>query len=319
MCGGRPFRQKFLDAIDFIPRTSRVVVAVSGGADSVALLWMFRSFWGGEVVAAHAEHGIRGSESLKDAEFVAALAKKLGVECVVRHLDVPNSLLKGESVEMGARRLRYEFLEKICAENEAFGVALGHNRDDVAETFLLNLFRGTGVRGLAGIPFKRGVFFRPLLGFSHEELCELLREHGLEWREDATNFENDYLRNKIRNILLPAIKKEINPRVAEHIVGTAEDMSFFRSLEEAEGERILQKISANSPDTKKFDLKKIRALGDWEIKFFLRELARKNNIKTLSRERTNELVSLLRRSGRFVFQWQKNFVLIARDGIIEIK
>ena len=134
-----------------------LVVAVSGGSDSMALLWLFRVFYEGGIVAAHFEHGIRGSESMEDALFVKDMAGRWGIETAVRHEDVPRSLEKGESLEAGARRLRYLFFERTAEERGACGVALGHNREDVAETALFHLLRGSGVRGVAGIPERRGI------------------------------------------------------------------------------------------------------------------------------------------------------------------
>lgn len=315
--------ERLFNVSEFYPAGSRIISAVSGGADSVALLWLLKNSNNFEVIAAHAEHGIRGKASTDDAEFVVSLCRKLGIECVVEHLNVLERTERGESTEMGARRLRYEFLERICTERMGAGVALGHNRDDVAETFLLNLFRGSGVRGLSGIPVRRGVFFRPLLRFSHAELCNLLRSQGIEWREDATNLENDYLRNRIRNIFIPQIKNDINPRAVEHIADAAADIAAFREREEAEGVdvllRIRDELSRESQVPQYISLKKIRSLEEWEISALIREVGMRYNVKTLSRERTKELIGLLKCSGRFIFQWQKNFTLYALNGQLEFK
>jgi tRNA(Ile)-lysidine synthase len=221
-------KEKFLKAISSfgIARTERIIVAVSGGADSVALLWLFRSFWSGEIIAAHVEHGIRGVDSRNDADFVSQLASQWGIECVVDYIDVPNLALKGESIEMAARRLRYCFLEDVYKRYSAYGVALGHNRNDTAETVLLNIFRGTGVRGLVGIPKRRGVFFRPLLGFSRSSLRSMLVRNGINWREDSTNDENIYLRNKLRNVIIPLVEESINSRVIEHIASLSNEMNY---------------------------------------------------------------------------------------------
>lgn len=292
-----------------------VIVAVSGGADSVALLWFFKQFWDRKIIVAHAEHGLRGLASVQDADFVRELAQKWGFECVVRNLDTLQNKQKGESVEMAARRLRYGFLEEICRERSC-RAALGHNRDDVAETVLMNIFRGTGVRGLAGIPRERGVFFRPLLDFSHEELCGILRARKIEWREDATNSENNYLRNKIRNVLLPQIKRDINARAVEHIASLADEMRVVREREEMRGTEILENLGR---DEKKFSIKKLRALADDDIKIFIREVGRRMNLRALSRERTENLTKLIRTSGRFIFQWEKNVEFVAQNGLLIVK
>ena len=310
-------KEKFLKAIEQfgLERTERIIVAVSGGADSVALLWLFRSCWSGEIIAAHIEHGIRGADSRNDAEFVSALASQWGIECVINHIDVPNLTLKGESLEMAARRLRYCFLEDVYKKYSAYGVALGHNRNDAAETVLLNIFRGTGVRGLVGIPKRRGVFFRPLLGFSRRSLRSMLARNGINWREDSTNDENLYLRNKLRNVIIPLIEKSVNSQVIEHIASLSEEMNFWKEKEEQIGRDLLDSLCHEKPNGEKFIIiKEIRQLSGEDMKILIHEIGRAFDIRSLSRQRTEILVDLIRRSGKFAFQWQKNATIYAKTG-----
>lgn len=310
-------REKFLREIEHfsLPGNGRIIVAVSGGADSVALLWFCRSFWSGEIIAAHVEHGLRGEPSRKDAEFVVELAADWGIECVVGHIDVPAQAEKGESVEMAARRLRYRFLEDICEKYSACGVALGHNRNDTAETVLLNIFRGTGVRGMVGIPKRRGVFFRPLLGYSRDSLRSILRENGINWREDATNDENCYLRNKLRNIIIPQIEDNINPKAVEHLASLSEEMSLWREKEEQIGRALFDSLCHEKTGGEKFfNIKEIRRLGSEDIKILIRETGRALDLRSLSRRRTEILSDIIKRSGKFTFQWQKNATVYAKSG-----
>ena len=118
---------------------------------------------------------------------------------------------KGESFEMAGRRARYEHFEETARRYSLPFIAVGHNADDVVETQLLNLARGTGLAGLRGIPERRGNVIRPVIDFTRAELRALLAENGVPWRDDATNDESDYMRNKIRNILIPWIKDNLNP------------------------------------------------------------------------------------------------------------
>jgi tRNA(Ile)-lysidine synthase len=223
-----------------------LVVAVSGGADSVALLALLRQFWGGSPVVAHLEHGIRGAESEKDADFVCELAARWGCDIELRRLCVPELLNRGESMEMGARRIRYEFLEETALRRRASGAALAHQRGDVVETVLMNLFRGTGARGLAGIPeTRKGAvrFFRPLLAFCHADLVRLLRMRGIPWREDRTNNDPAYLRNRLRNVLIPEIVREINPRAEAHVAALAAEMTDSRDAEDLAAKCIEERIA----------------------------------------------------------------------------
>ncbi|MCL1875438.1 MAG: tRNA lysidine(34) synthetase TilS [Synergistaceae bacterium] len=308
---------KFIKALESfqLPDDGRVVVAVSGGADSVALLWFFKSFWSGEIIVAHVEHGIRGSDSREDAEFVAKLARDWGVECVIGHFDVPAQAEKGESIEMAARRVRYRFLEDMHVKYSACGVALGHNRNDTAETLLLNIFRGTGLRGMAGIPRQRGAFFRPLLGFTRDSLRSVLARNGIAWREDATNDENYYLRNKLRNIIIPQIEEAVNSQVVEHLASLSEEMSFWREKEEQIGKDLFSSLCHETPTGEKtFSIKEIRRQSASDIGILMREAGRMLNLRALSRHRIEVLSDLIRRSGKFAFQWEKNATIYAEDG-----
>jgi len=313
----RAEKEKFLSSIEefSLPCNGRVVVAVSGGADSVALLWLFRSYWSGEIIVAHVEHGLRGEDSRKDSEFVCELASEWGVECVMSHIDVRSLAEKGESIEMAARRLRYNFLEDVHKSYSACGVALGHNRNDTAETVLLNIFRGTGLRGLVGIPKRRGVFFRPILGFSRDALRSLLSNNGISWREDATNAENHYMRNKIRNVIIPKIEETVNSQVVEHLASLSEEMSFWREKEEQIGIALLNSLCHESPAGEKYlEIKEVRRLCDEDIKILIREIGRTLDLRSLSRQRTVILSDLIKRSGKFAFQWQNKVTVYAESG-----
>ena len=290
-----------------------VVLAVSGGGDSMALLWLFRVFYEGKIVVAHLEHGIRGDDSLSDARFVEGTATSWGLETRTRHADVPALLKKGESLEAGARRLRYAFLESVAKEYGAWGVALGHNKEDVAETVLFHLLRGSGVRGVTGVPERRGIFFRPLLSCSRKFLRMLLTYRGIEWREDRSNADNTYTRNFIRNELLPLVAQKINTRVRDHLVAFAEEMRYYREEEETRGAALLEAVKMGEESRVKdgdnsvwsADREKLRTLSPWERVVLIREIGRRLNIPTLSRERSRKLTHLIEGQGRFEFQWGK--------------
>jgi tRNA(Ile)-lysidine synthase len=284
-----------------------MVLAVSGGGDSMALLWLFRAFYEGKVVVAHLEHGIRGDDSSADAGFDEEMALRWKLEAEIRHLDVPRLLEKGESLEAGARRLRYAFLESVAKKHDAWGVALGHNKEDAAETVLFNLLRGSGVRGVAGMPERRGIFFRPLLSCSREFLRALLTYRGIRWREDPSNSDNGYTRNFIRNELLPLVARRVNGKALDHLVAFAEEMRYYREEEEVRGAALFEavKIDDGENGVWSVDREKVRALSSWERAVLVREIGRRLEIPTLSRERSGKLACLIEGQGRFEFQWGK--------------
>jgi len=214
-----------IDKYDMLPAGSRVLCAVSGGADSVCLLHLLcglaekRKI---EVFAAHFEHGLRGEESLRDCRFVQELCAKLNVQCIVVHGDVTAyAEEKRLGIEEAARELRYAFLEKTADELNCDKIATAHNSDDNAETLLFNLNRGSGLAGLRGIPPVRGRIIRPLLGVSRAEIEQYLADNGLSHVEDSSNASDDYSRNFIRHHVMPAMRN-LNPAFSEAVCRTSE-------------------------------------------------------------------------------------------------
>ncbi|MBL3538622.1 tRNA lysidine(34) synthetase TilS [Aminivibrio sp.] len=289
-----------------------ILLAVSGGSDSMAMLWLFSMFRGRNLIVAHLDHGIRGEEGKSDASFVASMAARFGVRHICQSIPVPALLQKGESLEDGARRIRYRFLEETAKAEGAWGIGVAHTSDDSAETFLHNLLRGSGVRGLSGIPEKRGLIFRPLLKYSREFLRELLRLYGIPWREDSTNEDTSYLRNKIRNVLIPLVEREINSSARKHILGTAGDLAFFRRQEEKIQGSLLRLASVSLPFCSyACSLPFLRRLDGDTTALFLRGAGRTLGLKTLSRERTEKLAELLRKDNPWCFQWQSSMYVFS--------
>lgn len=186
------------------------VVALSGGADSVALLWTLLND-GRPCIAAHCNFGLRGMESDRDQTFVEALCQQLDVPLHVKRFDTLAEADKtGESIEMACRRLRYEWFEDLRQTVGAETIAVGHNRDDQVETFFLNLLRGSGSHGLRGMRTHRGHIERPLLGMWRSEIEDLLQREGLPHIEDSSNATDNYTRNRIRHHILPALRRVSN-------------------------------------------------------------------------------------------------------------
>lgn len=201
-----------------------VGVAVSGGVDSMALLnalCNLRAQLNIIVVVFHMEHGIRGRASVDDMRFVIRECEKRGVECVAERADVPElAAAEKLSVETAARQARYAFLDEQAAD----WIATAHQRDDVAETVLMNLLRGSGLAGLCGIPEKRGRYIRPLLDISRAEIEAYAAENGVAFVRDASNDETDYTRNYIRNEIMPRLER-VNAQAAAHIAQAAERLA----------------------------------------------------------------------------------------------
>jgi tRNA(Ile)-lysidine synthase len=295
-----------------------ILLAVSGGGDSTALLWLFRTFCEGGLAAAHFEHGIRGDESREDACFVEETARRWGLETETCHADVPGSLKKGESLEAGARRLRYAFLERAAKKRGVWGVALGHNREDAAETVLFHLLRGSGVRGAAGIPERRGIFFRPLLDCSRDFLRGVLRCRGIGWREDRMNADAAYTRNFIRGSVMPLLESGVNAKAADHLAAFAKELRFYREEEEARGESLLRSVGEAGVDTLwAARREEVSALRVEERVLLIRAAGRRLGIPVLSRARVLELAYLMEGRTCFEFQWGEGVTVFGdRDRLL---
>lgn len=182
-----------------------VIVALSGGADSVALLSVLVEL-GYECVAAHCNFHLRGDESMRDMRHAVAVADVLEVEISVCDFDVDARRRDtDESVEMACRALRYDWFGKLADRNGAQAIAVGHHREDRAETFFLNLMRGAGIHGLTSMRARNGDVVRPLLCVTRAQIEDYLRARGLTWVDDSTNASCDYRRNALRNIVFPAL------------------------------------------------------------------------------------------------------------------
>jgi tRNA(Ile)-lysidine synthase len=218
----------------------RVGVAVSGGADSVALLRLLERLCddlGITLAVVHFNHSLRATESEGDAEFVEQLARTRGFKIVTDRQDVAaEAQRQGRNLEDMARQLRYAFFERVVHEGRATHIAVAHTADDQAETVLAHVIRGTGLTGLAGIYPVAGAVVRPLLGTRREELREYLRGIGQSWREDSTNRDTRRMRARIREQLLPLLARDFSPAIAGHLQELArfarEEERFWEALVE---------------------------------------------------------------------------------------
>lgn len=251
-----------------------VLVAVSGGVDSTALLHLLYSqkeLLGISLHVAHLNHMLRKGEAELDAKFVESMAQKLGIPVTVEAVDV-NKLAdeRKMSIEEAAREARYGFFEKLVEKIGAQKIAVGHTADDNVETFLMRLLRGTGLRGLCGIPPKRGKIVRPLIKIWRRELEEYVGGLKLVPRRDHTNYESKYLRNSVRLKLLPQLKI-YNLNIKEIILQTifllTEDYFYL----EDQAEEVLDKILISQTEEEiKLDLNKFRSINPTIQKYVLR-------------------------------------------------
>ncbi|MDT0293817.1 tRNA lysidine(34) synthetase TilS [Mesonia ostreae] len=209
--------------------SQKVVLAISGGVDSVVLAHLLRHSQI-DFAFAHCNFRLRGKESDADEAFVEKLAQQLDCPFHLQHFDTDKFAEDHKiSIQMAARDLRYAWFEELCAQENYQSLLTAHHANDSLETFFINLMRGTGLIGLSGIPENNQLVVRPLLVFSREEIEVFAKENDIKWREDASNQSSVYLRNKIRNVVYPILKEE-NPQVISSFLKTQTHLQESEAL-----------------------------------------------------------------------------------------
>ena len=216
--------RKYIEKHQLLNPTEKIIVGLSGGADSVVLLYVLKEL-SYDCIAAHCNFSLRGEESDRDEAFVSQLMSEWNVPLYKKNFDTLSVASKHKiSVEMAARNLRYEWFEELRKEQHAQAICVAHHQDDNVETLLLNLVRGTGLKGLTGMCPQKGFVVRPLLALSQEEVMQAVSEYNLSYVTDSSNLECDFTRNRIRLQVLPLLRT-INPSVNESILYTMENLN----------------------------------------------------------------------------------------------
>mgnify|MGYP001630080379 FL=1 len=212
--------KEIIKKYNLINSGDKIVLGVSGGPDSIAMLDILRQLKSEmefEIYVVHINHSIRGEDADEDEEYVKNYCRKYEIECFTKKIDVP-TIARTEKIgtEEAGRKVRYEYFEEILKETGSNKIAIAHNKNDNVETIIMHLLRGSGISGLKGIePIRENKFIKPLIECDRQEIEKYCEENNLQPRIDKTNFENECTRNKIRNIVIPYIKKEFNPNIIE--------------------------------------------------------------------------------------------------------
>jgi len=233
--------KRYIEKNKLLNDGGKIIVGFSGGADSVALLHILHKL-DYDCIAVHCNFRLRGDESERDEQFAAGFAASMGLPFITQSFNTANiAKERGISVEMAARDLRYQLFAELRKKHQADAIAVAHHRDDSIETLLLNLIRGTGIKGLTGIQPKAGYLIRPLLCVSKEEILQYVREKNLPFVIDSSNEEDKLIRNKIRLQVIPLLEA-INPSVRDAIVQTTDNLNEAYKIYEAEIENSILKI-----------------------------------------------------------------------------
>ena len=323
---------KTIKKYDLIKSGDKIVLGVSGGPDSIfmfEILNKLKDKLDFKIIVCHVNHMIR-EEAVDDEDFVKDICKKNNIECYVKRIDVKNYANNNKiGTEEAGRIVRYDFFEEVLNKTNSNKIATAHNKNDKAETIIMNLLRGTGILGLRGIePIRDNKYIRPIIEVERTDIEKYCKEHNLNPRIDKTNFENIYTRNKIRNVVLPYIEKEFNPNIIESInrlseIATEEDELLSKItknmynelvLKENKNEIILDLKNFNKQDKviKKrlvlYTINKIMGTGCGIEKVHIDDIIKlcKNNIgnKYLT---PNKNIKIMINKGKIFFQLQKNY------------
>lgn len=262
--------EEYLNEQELCNKDERILLAVSGGIDSVVMAHLIHSA-GYDCALAHCNFQLRGEDSDADEAFVRELATFLEKPVFVKHFDVDEVVNnKGISVQMAARELRYEWFGELLSEESFDLVATAHNKNDSVETFFLNLSRGSGIRGLKGIAPKRDQIIRPMLFATRQEIEAYRQDQGIAYREDASNFETKYLRNKIRHDVIP-VMEEINPGFIESMSRSMNQLDeihhiFRESIEQKRSDLFEENAGRITIDARK--LGEMHPLRTWLFELF---------------------------------------------------
>jgi tRNA(Ile)-lysidine synthase len=281
----------FWEEYHMLPENGKILCAVSGGADSVCMLHLLKSMAEKlhiSVAAAHFNHMLRGDESDRDEEFVRSLCEDLNVPFYSGRGDVAKFARENSmGTEEAARKLRYDFLFKTAEEIGAQKIATAHTADDNAETVIMRIARGTGLKGLCGIPPVRDNIIRPILTVTRQEVEDHLEKYGLPHVEDSTNLSDDYTRNKIRHLVMPVLR-EINPQVSEAVASMTELLRQDESFLEREAEAALKRFPGE-----RLPVKELLELPEPVLRRVIMARAGEN----LNKVHVESILSLLRTGG----------------------
>lgn len=253
--------QKHIDTSFPFLKDKKLLIAISGGVDSVVLTHVLHqlSF---DVSLAHCNFQLRDNESDLDEEFVKELGKKLNSQTFTTRFDTKEFAEENKlSTQVAARELRYQWFDELVEKNQFDYVLTSHHTDDNLETFLINLTRGTGLEGLTGIPAINGKIIRPLLPLSRQEILEFAEKNSINWREDASNSETKYLRNKIRHEIVPKLK-EINPSLLDSFGKTSGFLKESQQIINDRIEDISSDIISTENDIQKINIKELNTLSN---------------------------------------------------------
>ncbi|MDO5539385.1 MAG: tRNA lysidine(34) synthetase TilS [Eubacteriales bacterium] len=322
--------QKVFDYIrqhHMIEAKEKVIVGVSGGADSLCLLFVLKRFAQEipfDMTAVHVEHGIRGKESMDDAAYVEKICRAQNIEYKCISCRVPDIAQKEKlTLEEAARKARYEAFEQIREKLGAGKIAVAHNKNDQAETMLFQIMRGSGLKGAAGISPVRDHIIRPLLECTREEIEDYLKSRKIAWRTDSTNYELDYTRNCLRHKILPELAENVNAKSVEHLAALGEELRQVQAYISGQVEKITDETAVCRAGSAEIEIEKLQKQTGIIQEYVIREILKRagcglkdigrghiRNIRELAEGQSGRSISL---PGRWSAKREFDILWIGRE------
>lgn len=317
---------KYIRQNNLINENDKILVAVSGGPDSMCLLnilYNLKDVLKITLSVAHINHLIR-TDAKSDAEYVLKFCKDRNIPYFLYECDVRKKAKDEKiSVEEAGRIARYNFFTKISEDNDINKIAIGHNKNDLAETLIMNILRGSGVQGLKSISNMKSKYIRPLLNTDREKIEKYCENNKINPRIDSTNFENDYTRNKLRNIVIPYIKKEFNPNIVNTLKRLSEIVAEEQKLIDLEVEKAYSLVIID--DTREYiDIsgKKFKAFNIAIKRRLILHIVKKifGTTKQIEKKHIDDIIKLIDRNiGDKYLTPNKNFKVCIKKGIVKFR
>lgn len=316
----------YINENNLIEENDKVLVAVSGGPDSICLLtilYNLKEVLKIDLSVAHVNHLIR-SDAKDDAEYVKTFCESKNIKFFLKECDVTKKSKQEKiSLEEAGRNARYDFFKEIANKNNINKIAIAHNKNDLAETLIMNVLRGTGTQGLKSITKKNGIYIRPLLNIDREKIEEYCNKNNLKPRIDSTNFVNTYTRNKIRNIVIPYIKEEFNPNIIETLVRLSQIAVEEQEYIDLEVEKYYKKILIRENKVsinilgKEFS-RLNNAIKKRIILYIIKKLFK--TTQKIEKKHIEDIIKLIDNNiGNKFLTPNKNFKVSIKKGIVEFK
>jgi tRNA(Ile)-lysidine synthase len=288
---------KFINDNHLIEKGDKIFVAFSGGADSVFLisfLLKYKKRFGIDLYAFHLNHKLRGKSSDLDEKFCKDFCSERKIKFISVAKDVKSYAMKNKiSIEEAGHNIRYSEFKKAAEKNKCNKIATAHNLSDNIETILLNFFKGTGLKGMIGIPVRRGNIIRPILSLNSEEIRKYLKENKIPFRVDESNLSSDYERNFLRIKIIPKLKERLSPRLEEKISNTSKIINGINSFVEKQIEPIRKKAVIIEREKLKLNSKEISKLDKVLLSIFLKDVIENNFDIELTLDNIYSLIDLI--------------------------